>query len=200
MLSIRTFSVNSRNPSGIDALSEEARFVPKIRHMIALMALLIAVGVAPCAADDPDKSASELTTVPLGVGLTAEFRLPPGFIAGPATETGVMKWTKNRAEVFLVVGTLLSESADLVYEELLTAVKKHRRVEAVEEVSVSSGRAFLYKEKSPENPSRIRIWRLVIVLDERMVNVDCAAPEKEFSTYAADFTKVLKSFKIMVAE
>ncbi len=172
----------------------------KIRHMTALIALLIAAGVAPCTAEDADKSTSELTTVPLGVGLTAEFRLPPGFIAGPATETGVMKWTKNEAEIFLVVGTLFSDSTDRVYEELLTAVKKHPWVEAVEEISVSSGRAFLYKEKSPEDSSRSRIWRLVIVLDDRMVNVDCAAPEKDFSTYAADFTKILRSFKIMVAE
>ncbi len=125
-----------------------------------------------------------------------EIKVPEGFKSQPADEPGILKWTKDSGEIYLVVGDLFLESGDRVYKALLDAAGKDKRMQEVKQIKLKGGRALLYKEKPPEDLSRNTTWKLFVVTDKKMVNVDFSAPAKEFQSFAPDFEATVNSFKL----
>ena len=54
----------------------------------------------------------------------------------------------------------------------------------------------MYKEKPPGDENKARLWRLFVITDHKIINVDFVAPRKDFETYSRDFDATLKSFKL----
>ncbi len=125
-----------------------------------------------------------------------DIKVPEGFKSQPVDEPGILKWTKDSGEIYLVVGDLFLESSNVVYEALLKAAEKDKRMQEVKQIKLKGGRALLYKEKPPEDASRITTWKLFVVTDKKMVNIDFSAPAKEFQSFAPDFEATVNSFKL----
>jgi hypothetical protein len=94
------------------------------------------------------------------------------------------------------VGDLFHESPDVIFKALRKAADQDKRMEEVRTLKVKGGRALLYKEKPPEDPLRSRIWRLMVVTDKKMIDVEFSAPAKEFDSFAPAFEKAVGSFKL----
>ncbi len=125
-----------------------------------------------------------------------DMKIPEGFKSQPVEEGGILKWTKDSGEIFLVVGDLFHESGDVVFKALRKAADEDKRMEEVRTLKIKGGRALLYKEKPPEDPLRSRTWRLVVVTDKKMIDVEFSAPAKEFESFAPAFEKAVGSFKL----
>jgi len=125
-----------------------------------------------------------------------DMKIPEGFKSQAVEEGGILKWTKDSAEIFLVVGDLFHESADTVFKALRKAADKDKRMEEVRTLKIRGGRALLYKEKPPEDPLRSRAWRLIVITDKKMIDVEFSAPAKEFDSLAPAFEKSVSSFKL----
>jgi len=125
-----------------------------------------------------------------------DITIPPGFEPIQSDDAGILKWRKGPAEIYLVVGDNLSRSSKKVYDELFQAAKNNKKIEKVEAIRVRGGKAFLFKEQPPGEESRTRLWRLFVITDQKIINVDFVAPRKDFETYSRDFDATLKSFKL----
>jgi hypothetical protein len=123
-------------------------------------------------------------------------KVPEGFTSQPVDEPGILRWTKDSAEIYLVVGDLFLESGEVVYKALVQASETDTRMEEVKPIKIKGGRALLYKEKTPEDPSKQLTWKLLIVTDKKMVNIDFSAPAKEFQSFAPEFEATVNSFKL----
>ncbi|MEW6529566.1 MAG: hypothetical protein AB1473_01945 [Thermodesulfobacteriota bacterium] len=125
-----------------------------------------------------------------------DIKIPPGFEPIQSDDAGILKWRKGPAEIYLVVGDNLSKSSKKVYDELFQAAKNNKKIEKVEAIRVRGGKAFLYKEQPPGDETKARLWRLFVITDQKIINVDFVAPRKDFETYSRDFDATLKSFKL----
>lgn len=124
------------------------------------------------------------------------IKVPEAFKSQPVDEPGILRWTKDSGEIYLVVGDLFLESGDVVYKALVQAGEADKRMEEVKQIKIKGGRALLYKEKAPEDPSQILTWKLFVVTDKKMVNIDFSAPAKEFQSFVPDFEATVSSFKL----
>ena len=125
-----------------------------------------------------------------------DIKIPPGFEPIQSDDAGILKWRKCPAEIYLVVGDNLSKSSKKVYDELFQAAKNNKKIEKVEAIRVRGGKGFMYKEQPPGDENKARLWRLFVITDQKIINVDFVAPRKDFETYSRDFDATLKSFKL----
>jgi hypothetical protein len=132
-------------------------------------------------------------------GRLFDLKVPDGFKSENIEEPGILRWTKGSAEIFLAVGEVFQESGQVLFKALETAASADKRFESVKKVKLNKGRAILIKEKAPDDTSRLQVWRLVIITDSKVVNIDFTAPTKEFQVFAPDFEQVVKSFKLKSA-
>ena len=129
-------------------------------------------------------------------GRLFNIKVPKDFQAAPLEVPGIIKWKKDQAEIYLVVGNNFSKSREKTFDALYKAAKKDKRFSKVDRVKIRGGKAFVFKEKAPKEPTRLQTWRLVVVTDNKIINVDFSAPSKDFDSYADQFTAALKSFKL----
>lgn len=141
-------------------------------------------------------SAETVKSVNENAELFFDMKIPDGFKSVAVDEPGILKWGKGNAEIYLVVGEIFSKSGPVVFEALRKAAQRDKGVEEVKSLKIKGAKAALFKEKTPSDLSRLRSWRLLVVTEKQIVNVDFTAPAKDFKTYIQSFDEAVKSFKI----
>jgi hypothetical protein len=128
-----------------------------------------------------------------------QIDIPKDFTAETADETGIYKWKKDPAEVFIVVGNTFSESSDILLDSLKKALASDPTVGEITDLQPENGRGFLYKQKPPEDETARQMWRIVVFTPKKMIHVDLIAPAKDFNSFAPVFQEIVKSFKLRPA-
>ncbi len=154
------------------------------------------IGSAEYARAQHTNSAEAVKPVGENAELFFDMKIPEGFKSVAVDEPGILKWGKGNAEIYLVVGEIFSKSGPVVFEALRKAAQRDKGVEEVKSLKIKGARAALLKEKTPSDLSRLRSWRLLVVTEKQIVNVDFTAPAKDFKTYIPSFDEAVKSFKI----
>jgi hypothetical protein len=154
------------------------------------------IGSAEYARAQHANSAEAVKSVGENAELFFDMKIPEGFKSVAVDEPGILKWGKGNAEIYLVVGEIFSKSGPVVFEALRKAAQRDKGVEEVKSLKIKGARAALLKEKTPSDLSRLRSWRLLVVTEKQIVNVDFTAPAKDFKTYIPSFDEAVKSFKI----
>jgi len=129
-------------------------------------------------------------------GRIFDIKVPKGFEPGPQDEAGIVKWKKNGAEIYLVVGDLFLESGESLFQQLFKAASDNKSFENVRKLNINGGHGLVYTEKSPGEPDRLRSMHMIVITDKKIIQIDFTAPEKEFVSMAADFEAARKSFKL----
>ena len=111
-------------------------------------------------------------------------------------EPGILKWKKDSGEIYLVVGNLFAGPADALFKALREAADRDKKLEEVRTLQIKGGKALLSKEKAPDDPGRLRAWRLLVITKKKMINVDFSAPAKDFDTFIPAFEGAVNSFKL----
>jgi hypothetical protein len=125
-----------------------------------------------------------------------EMKVPEGFKLEPAEEPGIFKWKKDSAEIHVVVGDTFADSVDVLFQALRKGAEANKRMEEVRTLRIKGAQGLLYKEKTPEDSGRLRAWRLVVLTNKKMINVDFTAPAQDFNALAPGFESAVKSFKL----
>ncbi len=125
-----------------------------------------------------------------------DMKVPDGFKSVAVDEPGILKWAKGPAEIYLVVGEIFFKSGPTVFDALKKAGQRDKTVEEVKNVKIRGAKAALFKEKAPSDNTRLRSWRLLIVTEKQVVNVDFTVPSKDFKNYVPGFEEAVKSFKL----
>jgi len=128
-----------------------------------------------------------------------EMQIPEGFKPEPSDEPGIEKWKKNSAEIYAVYGEIFANSSDSLFKAIREKAKADKRTEEIRNIRVKGGKAFLYKEKNPEDPNRPKAWRLFVITNNKMINIDFIAPSKDFNSFKPAFEIALKSFKLKIS-
>ncbi len=165
----------------------------KVGNICFALLLVAALGWAQGEKAPAEESAPSTIDIP---GRFFDMKIPEGFQSQPVEEGGILKWTKDSGEIFLIVGDLFHESRDILFKALRKAADKDKRMEEVRTLKIKGAHALLYKEKPPEDPLRSRIWRLIVITDKKMIDVEFSAPAKEFESFAPAFDKAVNSFKL----
>jgi hypothetical protein len=129
-------------------------------------------------------------------GRVFDMEVPAGFKQDPIDEAGMVRWTKARASIYLIVGDLIAESGTELFEQIVEAAGKNEKIESVRRIDLKGGQALQYTEKAPESPDRLRTMRFIVITDKKVINVDFTAPSKDFDSFASDFEATVKSFKL----
>ncbi|MFH1114557.1 MAG: hypothetical protein V1792_11600 [Pseudomonadota bacterium] len=164
--------------------------------IVVTISLLIVSGQLGRAEDETKPSQDGGTGIMEQPGRLFDMKVPEGFDAVPNEEPGIFKWKKGSAEIYLVVGDLFVESGDLLFKALRKAAEDGEKIEKVETVKIDGGQAMLFKEKPGKDPERPLTWRLIVLMDKKMINVDFTAPLKDFESFRGDFQKAVESFKL----
>ena len=125
-----------------------------------------------------------------------DMKVPEGFVPEPVDESGILKWKKGPAEIYLVVGTLFTPPGETLFKALRKAAEADKSFEEVRTLQIKGGKALIYKEKAQEDPSRLRAWHLVIITKKKMIDVDFSAPGKDFKSFIPAFESAINSFKL----
>lgn len=125
-----------------------------------------------------------------------DIKVPEAFKQDAVDESGVSRWSKGPATVYVVVGDLIAESGPRLFDELIQAAEKNQGLEKVTKIDIPECRAFTFIEQPPDSPTRLRSARLFVVTDRKMLYVDMSAPAQEFDALMSDFEGVVKSVKI----
>ncbi|HTY26450.1 MAG TPA: hypothetical protein VMC85_25205 [Desulfomonilaceae bacterium] len=157
------------------------------------MLLMSVVGWAQEDQGSAQESAAPSINIP---GRFFDIKIPEGFKSQPVEEGGILKWTKDSGEIYLVVGDLFHESGDLLFKALRKAADEDKRMEEVRTLKIKGGRGLLYKEKPPDDTYRPRTWRLIVITEKKMIDVEFTAPAKDFESFAPGFEKTVNSFKL----
>lgn len=153
-----------------------------------------------CAAFGQDNRAGESEATPKEkYEKYFQIDIPKDFTAETGDETGIYKWKKDPAEVFIVVGNTFSESSDILLDSLKKALASDPTVGEITDLQPENGRGFLYKQKPPEDETARQMWRIVVFTPKKMIHVDLVAPAKDFSSFAPVFQEIVKSFKLRLA-
>jgi hypothetical protein len=94
------------------------------------------------------------------------------------------------------VGDAFTDSAEELFQALRKGAEANKKMEEVKALRIKGGHGLLYKEKSPEDPGRLRTWRLVVLTKKKMINIDFVAPAQDFNALAPGFQSAVKSFKL----
>jgi hypothetical protein len=165
----------------------------KVANICFALLVITTVGWTQEEKAPAEESAPTTIDIP---GRFFDMKIPEGFKSQPVEEGGILKWTKDSGEIFLVVGDLFHESGDTVFKALRKAADQDKRMEEVRTLKIKGARALLYKEKPPEDPLRSRAWRLIVITDKKMIDVEFSAPAKEFESFAPAFDAAVDSFKL----
>jgi hypothetical protein len=164
---------------------------------ILLCGLLGAVGFGVQAQDQEhiptEKSASSIVEKPEDY---FDMKVPEGFKFETPEELGVFKWRKDSSEIHAVVGDLFDDAPEEYLNALQKGAEKNKRMEEVRPFKIKGAHGMLFKEKAPEDSARLRLWRLLVVTNKKMIQIDFVAPAKDFETLAPEFENTVKSFKL----
>jgi len=149
-------------------------------------------------AEDQENSAAEKPAATLAEKPDRYFdmKVPEGFKLELAEESGIFKWKKDSAEIHAVVGDTFADSVDVLFQALRKGAEANKRMEEVRTLRIKGAQGLLYKEKTPEDSGRLRAWRLVVLTNKKMINVDFTAPAQDFNALAPGFESAVKSFKL----
>ena len=84
----------------------------------------------------------------------------------------------------------------MLFKAMRKSAEKNKDIQEVKTLRLKGGKAILYKEKPPEDPGRLRSWRLVVIADKKIINVDFTAPARDFESFIPAFEEAVKSFKL----
>jgi hypothetical protein len=168
----------------------------KVGNICFALLLLATVGLAQEETAPAEKSAPSAIDIP---GRFFDMKIPDGFKSQPVEEGAMLKWTKDSGEIFLIVGDLFHESGDALFRALRKAADRDKTMEEVQTLKIKGARALLYKEKPPKDPLRLRTWRLIVIAEKKMIDVEFSAPAKEFESFVPAFDKAVNSFKLRVS-
>jgi hypothetical protein len=158
---------------------------------------LMLVCAAVWAQNDQASEAAKPSELPEAAAKLFHLKVPTGFEVQTSDEPGIFKWKKGPAEIYLAVGDLFALPAQTVYKQLLEAVEQNKDLEKVRTLKIKGGRSFTYTEKAPEEPGRLRTLHLVVITNEKVINVDFSAPAKDFDPLVPDFEAAIKSFRLV---
>lgn len=164
--------------------------------LLVLVLVLLSGFRAAQAEEDNDSEKGGNGSLPVEAAQYIQIAVPSGFLFQRVDEKGIFRWKKDSGEIYLVVGEPFAESAELLFKELREAAKKDKRLESVKALTVKGGRALLIKDKPPKDPERLQTWRLTVITDDKIMNVDFTAPAKDFKSFVPAFKKALGSFKL----
>jgi hypothetical protein len=167
-------------------------------NIVGLLVVAVVLSSSACA-ENEQETAGQKDNRQEESGRIFDLKVPEGFELQPVEEPGILKWTKDSAEIYVVVGDVFAGSKDLLFNSLQTAAKKDKQLEKVQVIPLKGGKAMLLVEKAPSEPDRFRSWRLVSVTDNKVIHIDFTAPEKDFPAFEPGFRKALKSFKLKSA-
>jgi len=169
----------------------------KISHITVMLAIALAAVMftIPVAAQQPLGKAQRPAQSDES-GRIFDLKVPKGFEQEPQEEAGIIKWKKNSAEIFLVVGDLFLESGQGLFDELFKAASDNKNFENVRKLNIKGGHGLAYTDKSPDDPSRLRSMHVTVITDKKVIQIDFTAPEKDFASLASDFETARKSFKL----
>jgi hypothetical protein len=134
--------------------------------------------------------------LPDEAGRFFDIKIPDGFKQEAVDEPGILRWKKDDGEIYLVVGELFAESAERFLSVLQKAAEKDSKLMQVKAMRVKGGRGLLFKDKPPEDPARLRSWRVLVVADKKVLSVDFTSPQKVFDSFVPAFEEAIKSLKV----
>jgi hypothetical protein len=159
--------------------------------------MIILVLISNAWAEQPSESSDEDRPQSADSGrVVFQIKPPQGFKQEQVDENGIFKWKKDSGEIYAVVGDLFFNSADMLFKALKKAVENDKNTLEVKTLRVKGGKAVLYKEKPSEDLDRLQSWRLVVITDKKVINVDFTAPSKDFETFVPAFEEAIKSFRL----
>ncbi|MBI4962184.1 MAG: hypothetical protein HY913_02805 [Desulfomonile tiedjei] len=166
----------------------------KIAILVVAATLLCASAFAQEKPRSPESNLSEESA------RSFDIKIPEGFKAEATDEPGILKWRKGDGEIYLAVGEIIFESGEKLLEALHKAAEKNKAFEEVKPLRLKGGRALLYKEKAPDDSSRLRSWHMLIVAKKKTIAIDFTAPAKDFASFVPAFEGAVKSFKLKPAQ
>lgn len=200
MLSIQPSKVNSRESAVAQAHSSDdgGQLLTRIKFPAAIVFSVIILALVFCAwADQPSESADEERAQPTDTARPVfQIKPPQGFKQEQVDENNIFKWKKDSAEIYVVVGDLFFTSSEMLFKAVKKASEADKNTLEIKTLRIKGGKAMLYKEKASEDPERLRTWRLVVITDKKVINVDFSAPSKDFETFVPAFEEAIKSFRL----
>ncbi len=122
--------------------------------------------------------------------------VPEGFKLLNTEEPGIFRWKKGQAEISVAVGELFAGSPEYLFKALTTAGEENKRFQEVKAINVKGTRAVIFKEKAPQDPGKLRSWRLMAINEKRCFTMELSSPEGDFPGLTPEFEKVVASFKV----
>ncbi len=168
----------------------------KVGNILFVLLLVTTVGWTQGEKAPAEETAPSTINIP---GRFFDMKIPDGFESQPVEEGGILKWTKDSGEIFLIVGDLFHESGGALFKALRKAADKDKTMEETQTLKIKGAHALLYKGKPPNDPLRLRTWRLIVITDKKIVDVEFSAPAKEFDSFVPAFDKAVNSFKLRVS-
>lgn len=141
-------------------------------------------------------TANRAPGLPDEAGRFFDIKIPNGFKQEAVDEPGILRWRKDDGEIYLVVGELFADSAERFLSVLQKAAEKDANLMEVKSMRVKGGRGLLFKDKPPEDPGRLRSWRLLLVADKKVLSIDFTSPQKVFDSFIPAFEEAIKSLKV----
>ena len=169
----------------------------KALNLLVLLSVVTFVAVASASPEDRGSSQADRSSISTeSPDLFFDIRIPDGFKTEPVDEIGILKWKKDSAEIYLVVGELVADSGETLFKELRKAADNNKTIEEIRAMHLKGGKGFLMKEKPPEDRNRNSLWRIIAVTDKKLINVDFTAPAEDFKSYTQSFEDAIHSFKL----
>ena len=128
-----------------------------------------------------------------------DVKIPDGFKSEAVDEPGILRWRKDSAEIYLVIGDLFGESGESLFKVLKAAAEKNKIAQDIKVVKVKGARALTYKEKVSEDSGRLVTWHFVVITNNKIITMDFSAPTEEFNSLVPDFKSTINSFKLKAA-
>lgn len=164
--------------------------------IILVLAFPLVITSGKCAKAQTGNSSEDIKSPGESAELFFGIKVPDSFKSVAVDEPGILKWVNGPAEIYLVVGEIFSKSGPVIFDALKKAAKRDKSVEEIKNIKIKGAKAVLFKERAPADLNRLRSWRLLVVTEKQIVNVDFTAPAKEFKTYIQSFDDVARSFKL----
>lgn len=165
------------------------------RYFALFLALALAGPLAWAQEEDAAKGEPD-ETVQQDPRQFVDFKPPAGFEPAASDDTAILKWRKGSGEIYLVMGGVIPESRQKLFDQLKEFAGKDPTIAEVRDLKIDSSHAFVYTEKPPEDPGRLRSMRMVVITDKQVLTVDFTAPAKDFESFVGDFDSAIKSFKL----
>ncbi|MGC8658664.1 MAG: hypothetical protein ACP5U1_06285 [Desulfomonilaceae bacterium] len=127
---------------------------------------------------------------------TMEIKIPNDFKPEGVDEPHIFKWTKNSAEIYIVIGDKFVGSRTGIINAIKKSSLSVKAFDQVKTVRIPNAKGIILKEKTPDDPDRLMCWELKIFSEKREINVQLSAPAKDFKIFSPSFEEVVKSIKV----